>query len=48
MTGLDWVEESTNWFLNVHMSLEWWTLVYNDKDNINNVIEIGVNKSMYN
>ena len=27
MTWIDWVDDSTQWFLNVHKSLEWGTWV---------------------
>ena len=34
MTQLGWVEESTQWVWNIHISLERWTWVYNNEYNI--------------
>ena len=31
---MDWVEDSTQWVWNAHMSLEWRTWVQNDEDKI--------------
>ena len=36
MTRLDWFEDSTQWFWNAHISLEWWTWFYSDENNIEN------------
>ena len=35
---LDWVEDSTQQVLNVHMSLKWWTWVYDHENNIETVL----------
>ena len=36
MTQVDWVDDSTQWVWNAHMSLEWLTWVYNYEKNIEN------------
>ena len=47
MTKLNLAEDSTQWVLNVHISLEWWTWVYNDGVNIENGIGNSLKKTMY-
>ena len=34
MTQMYLLDDSTQYFLNVHMSLKWWTWVQNDEENI--------------
>ena len=50
MTQMDWVDDLTQWFWNVHMSLDWWKWVLNDEKNIENFsrkkCENSVNKDM--
>ena len=46
MTWLALVEDSTQWNLNVHISLEWWACVYNYEDNIKKRSRKIVNKIM--
>ena len=51
ITWPDWVEDYTQWVLNIHMSLECGTWVYKDENNIEKVSIIqgkkNVNKDMY-
>ena len=36
MNRLYLFDDSTQWVWNVHISLEWWTLVYNNEESIDN------------
>ena len=47
ITQLDWVEDSTQWVWNVHISLEWWTWVKNDEEKLKTILENSVKKTMY-